>query len=149
VATHPRAIGRPVRRRRLVLPEAGSRGDDGPASSSVGAAAGDDAALPCESGTIACWARHRSIWFGSVCEPPRPGCAGVSQVSLVPCSTQSEPFALDSELGDDIAQTGRAVAVAESLTGGLLSARLARLPQASMWFRGGVVAYMAAASTAS
>ena len=49
----------------------------------------------------------------------------------------------DDQQVDDLGQAGRSVAVAESLTGGLLSARLARLPQASTWFRGGVVAYMA------
>jgi nicotinamide-nucleotide amidase len=35
----------------------------------------------------------------------------------------------------------RSVAVAESLTGGTLSACLARLPNASEWYRGAVVAY--------
>ncbi len=37
--------------------------------------------------------------------------------------------------------SGRSVAVAESLTGGSLSACLARLSDASEWFRGSVVAY--------
>ena len=36
---------------------------------------------------------------------------------------------------------GRSVAVAESLTGGMLSSRLARLPDAGDWFLGSVVAY--------
>jgi nicotinamide-nucleotide amidase len=35
----------------------------------------------------------------------------------------------------------RSIAVAESLTGGALSARLARLSDASEWYRGAVVAY--------
>lgn len=50
---------------------------------------------------------------------------------------------------DDIAATvagragalGRTVAVAESLTGGMVSAALARAEGASAWFRGSVVAY--------
>jgi nicotinamide-nucleotide amidase len=44
-------------------------------------------------------------------------------------------------LADAIAASGRSLAVAESLTGGLLSNRFARLPGAADWFRGGVVAY--------
>ena len=37
--------------------------------------------------------------------------------------------------------TGRTIAVAESLTGGRISAALAAAGSASQWFRGGVVAY--------
>jgi nicotinamide-nucleotide amidase len=47
----------------------------------------------------------------------------------------------DDALVEAIERSGRSIAVAESLTGGLLSNRLARLPGAADWFRGGVVAY--------
>jgi nicotinamide-nucleotide amidase len=44
-------------------------------------------------------------------------------------------------LADRVRETGVTVAVAESLTGGGLSAQLARAPRSSTWFRGGIVAY--------
>jgi nicotinamide-nucleotide amidase len=54
----------------------------------------------------------------------------------------------DDETGANLAQAasdaGVSLAVAESLTGGLLSSRLARLPGAGEWYRGAVVAYAAA-----
>lgn len=43
---------------------------------------------------------------------------------------------------------GWSVATAESVTGGGVSARLVRVPGASDWFRGGLVAYASAAKTA-
>ncbi len=53
----------------------------------------------------------------------------------------------DDEVGLRIARAAlalpRSVAIAESLTGGALSARLARLPDASDWYRGAVVTYAA------
>jgi nicotinamide-nucleotide amidase len=49
----------------------------------------------------------------------------------------------DTELHALVSASGLSIAVAESLTGGQLSARLAALPDASEWFRGGIVAYAA------
>lgn len=53
----------------------------------------------------------------------------------------------DDEVGLRIARAARSlprsIAIAESLTGGALSARLARLPDASEWYRGAVVTYAA------
>jgi nicotinamide-nucleotide amidase len=48
----------------------------------------------------------------------------------------------DAEMvGAVLKQRGRTLAVAESLTGGLLASSLARASGASEWFRGGIVAY--------
>jgi nicotinamide-nucleotide amidase len=40
-----------------------------------------------------------------------------------------------------MAESGRTLATAESLTGGQISAALAAAPDAGTWFRGGIVAY--------
>lgn len=50
---------------------------------------------------------------------------------------------LASDLGELLRNTQTTVAVAESLTGGLISSHLAAAPDASRWFRGAVVAYCA------
>jgi nicotinamide-nucleotide amidase len=52
-----------------------------------------------------------------------------------------EPSATQQRLSTIARRTGMSVAVAESLTGGELSARFASAPDASDWFRGGIVAY--------
>src|SRR5690348_6509819 len=53
----------------------------------------------------------------------------------------------DDEVGMRVARAARelprSIAIAESLTGGALSARLARLEDASDWYRGAVVTYAA------
>ena len=47
------------------------------------------------------------------------------------------------QLARDASASGVSIAVAESLTGGQLSACLAQLPDASCWYRGALVAYAA------
>ena len=44
-------------------------------------------------------------------------------------------------VGAVLRQDGRTLAVAESLTGGLLASAFARASGSSDWFRGGIVAY--------
>lgn len=44
-------------------------------------------------------------------------------------------------VGTVLKQGARSLAVAESLTGGLLASAFARAPGSSEWFRGGIVAY--------
>jgi nicotinamide-nucleotide amidase len=48
---------------------------------------------------------------------------------------------LATTLAAEVEERGLTVAVAESLTGGNLAATLAAAPNASSWFRGGLVAY--------
>lgn len=48
---------------------------------------------------------------------------------------------LAADIGSLLQAAGKKVAVAESLTGGALSSRLAAAPDASTWYAGGVVAY--------
>ena len=55
-------------------------------------------------------------------------------------------FGFDDESMEDVVaaellQRGLTLAVAESLTGGLIASRLVNVPGASTWFRGGVVSY--------
>jgi nicotinamide-nucleotide amidase len=52
-----------------------------------------------------------------------------------------EPNGVAERLADAAQRRGLRLAVAESLTGGELSAKLAAAPGASEWFRGGLVAY--------
>jgi len=51
------------------------------------------------------------------------------------------------QIAERLTTAGLTVAVAESATGGLLSAELSRLPGSSAYFRGGIVAYDATSKT--
>jgi nicotinamide-nucleotide amidase len=48
---------------------------------------------------------------------------------------------LDDSIVELLTRTGRSLAVAESLTGGMLSSTFAQRPRASQWYRGAVIAY--------
>lgn len=53
----------------------------------------------------------------------------------------NSPTSQVRELAERITEADATIAVAESLTGGQLSSALAAAPDASDWFRGGLVAY--------
>ena len=56
----------------------------------------------------------------------------------------------DADLvGAALKHHGRTLAVAESLTGGLLASAFARASGSSEWFRGGIVAYSSAVKSGS
>lgn len=50
-------------------------------------------------------------------------------------------FTLEAEIGDLLMQHGLSLAIAESATGGLISARIVNIAGSSAYFKGAVVAY--------
>jgi nicotinamide-nucleotide amidase len=52
-----------------------------------------------------------------------------------------EDLPMEGEVGRLLEARGMTVAVAESLTGGLVASRIVSVPGSSEWFKGGVVAY--------
>ena len=53
----------------------------------------------------------------------------------------NEDLPMEAEVGRLLVAQGLTLAVAESLTGGLMASRVVAVPGASDWFRGGVVSY--------
>jgi nicotinamide-nucleotide amidase len=60
---------------------------------------------------------------------------------LGPLVFSSADESMERVIGRRLEELGLTLAVAESLTGGLVASRLVEIPGSSAWFRGGVVAY--------
>jgi nicotinamide-nucleotide amidase len=60
---------------------------------------------------------------------------------LGPIVFSGEDLPMEAEVGRLLAGRGLSLAVAESLTGGLVASRIVNVPGSSEWFKGGVVAY--------
>jgi nicotinamide-nucleotide amidase len=60
---------------------------------------------------------------------------------LGPIVFSAEDLPMEAEVGRLLVGQQRTLAVAESLTGGLVASRVVNVPGSSDWFRGGVVAY--------
>jgi nicotinamide-nucleotide amidase len=67
------------------------------------------------------------------------------RAALGPIVFSNEDLPMEAEVGRLLLARGLTLAVAESLTGGLVASRVVNIPGASDWFRGGVVAYAAQA----
>jgi nicotinamide-nucleotide amidase len=63
------------------------------------------------------------------------------RAALGPIVFSSEDLPMEAEVGRLLAARGVTLAVAESVTGGLVASRVVDIPGASTWFKGGVVAY--------
>lgn len=74
-----------------------------------------------------------------------PEDSALQRVVLLPMKDTQRSQEQDADLvGAALKQGGQTLAVAESLTGGLLASAFARAPGSSEWFRGGIVAYSSA-----
>ncbi len=63
------------------------------------------------------------------------------RAALGPIVFSNEDLPIEAEVGRLLVARGLTLAVAESLTGGLVASRVVAVPGASDWFTGGVVAY--------
>jgi nicotinamide-nucleotide amidase len=67
--------------------------------------------------------------------------AAAVRAVLGPIVFSSDDEPMEAVIGGLLLARGQTLAVAESLTGGLVASRLVAVPGASEWFRGGVVSY--------
>ncbi|MFQ5843648.1 MAG: nicotinamide-nucleotide amidohydrolase family protein [Planctomycetota bacterium] len=91
-----------------------------------------------------------SLHLSELCPPSRPA-AGIRRLEeeveriLGPHLFGRDEETMESVVGRILSSRGETLAVAESLTGGLVAERVTSVPGASRYFRGGVVCYSDAA----